>query len=398
MTSQTSHAKRDAYFEGLRVVAFDEIKSQAEISGSRGARKFGKLIAPVLLVTLLAVVSWIRLGYMSPTYSVHGRMVVHSMQPQQSSDTIAQVTGLGQVGAGHGEVRIIESFLRSPEMVEALERDGGFSRAYETQGLDLISRLRPQATLAEKTAFWNRQLSMRSDMQSGLIEFELRGYDPERTSTEFARAIVAQSEALVDRMTREMRDKVLKHAEQDATEAEDRLRGLLANKAKLRSETRLDPSLGAQAREQIDGGLEKEIADLRARIAVLAPQVSSRAPQLRALRDRLSALEGQLQGSASASRQTDLAAQAYALGAYEEIEIEIDLARRAYEQAQSRLEIAQAQADMQSLYLSSWIDDQTPRQADHVSIFPDLALWWLGASAIFAVFWALGLHLRESRE
>lgn len=398
MTSQTSHAKRDAYFEGLRVVAFDEIKSQSEISGTRPVRRFGKLIAPALLVALLGLVSWIRLAYMSPTYSVHGRMVVHSMQPQQSSDTIAQVTGLGQVGAGRGEVRIIESFLRSPEMVEALERDGGFSGAYEAQELDLISRLRPNATLAEKTAFWNRQLSIRADMQSGLIEFELRGYDPERTSTEFARAIVAQSEVLVGQMTRDMRDMVLKHAEQDAAEAEDRLRELLADKARLRSQTHLDPSLGAQAREQIDGGLETEIADLRARIAVLAPQVSSRAPQLRALRDRLSALEGQLQGSTSMRSRADQAKQAQALGAYEEIEISINLARRAYEDAQLRLEIARAQADMQSLYLSSWIDGQSPRQADRVALFPDLALWWLGTIAIFAVFWALVLHLRESRE
>ena len=103
------------------------------------------------------------------------------------------------------------------------------------------------------------------------------------------------SKALVNDLSIRARRDALAHAEEEVARAEARLKQALDAVRRFReTERSIDPVGDARAQTELIGGLERQLAELKARIAALRPSVSPDAPSLRNLMRQEEALEQQI--------------------------------------------------------------------------------------------------------
>lgn len=377
-----------------------ETLSAQPVSGVRPREKRRRILAAsflicVLIPALLGAFYYAVLA--SDRYVSSAGFAVRGMDGGIGGDLIGAVTGLASTGSTTSDSYILLKFLKSRDLVERLENDFPFRQSYGADSIDFLSRLDPTRDIEHVVEYWASRIHTTFDSTSGIVTFEVEAFTPE-DAERVATLVLSYGRELVNDLSSRARHDAVAYAESEVERAETRLRlALDALRVFRETERAIDPAGAARIQLELIGGLEQQLAGIRARIAALEGLVASDAPSLRSLVRQAEALEQQIvaqRAEIGANEDGDAGtALTGQLAAYETLEVERNFAQQAYASALSSLEKARVEADRQQRYLAVYSAPAVPQYP----IYPRRALntflllvgltlvWSIGALIVYAV-------------
>ena len=283
--------------------------------------------------------------------------------------------------------RIVETYLKSPDLFETLNKDLKIVDHYSAKSHDIISRLSSDPSAWDKEVFWAKVSQPKIDVDSGVVIFTVRAYDPQMAQ-DIAKATLKASEALVNEMNERSRTDAIKLASNEVKIAQERVSQAQKALKVFRDEHReLDPKATASGLQSLVFELEGDRAKVKAQLAESRSYMQSNAPTVRGLEKRLAALETQLK--AEKARIAGATQEANTLNAwvsqFESLTIESEFAQKQLVSAMTALEQARAMALTKTQYI---VPIQQPTLPDE-SRYP--RTWIFTLCAFFGFFFLYGM-------
>lgn len=353
------------------VVSFPEQAMAAPGAEARGRRPRSRRRFVLALSFLLCVAVPSMLGalyfafFASDRYVSGAGFAVRGIDAGGGTDFLGAVTGLASTGSTTSDSYILLDYLKSRDLVERLEQDFPLRESFGRQDADMLSRLDPSSEIEHVVDYWASRITTSFAPSTGIVKFEVEAFTPE-DAQKLAALVLDHGKALVNELSIRARRDALAHAEEEVARAEARLKQALdAVRTFRETERSIDPAGDARAQTELIGGLERQLADLKARIAALRPSVSPNAPSLRNLVRQAEALAQQIsaarEGLAAGETGDEPASLSGQLASFETLEIERSFAQKAYASAFSSLEKARIEAGRQQRYLAVYSAPAIPQ-------------------------------------
>ena len=267
-----------------------------------------------------------------------------------------------------------------------------FSRPF-----DPFSRVGAHASNEKLAAYWHDMVYSSYDPSSGLEVVRVRGYTPQ-DSYAIATNLVTAASDLVNAIGMQSQQDSVRYAQQEVDRARAQVATLRSQYEDLRRSTAmLMPANNTNGAVEGTQGLIDDLITRRNQIngqiaGLMAQLHNPDAPQIRLLRDQLTANEQQLAGAQrmiSGNGSNDLANK---LRRFEDVQRRQADANAVVTSAVSNLAIAQAGADAQRLYLTTYVKPTLPESP----LLPHRWLDLLITMIACAMIWAIGRLVENS--
>jgi capsular polysaccharide transport system permease protein len=356
------------------------------------AVQIGSFCAIFVLPTLLCALYLLLIA--ANQYTSESRFMIRSGQ-QSSLESLASLSSL--VGGGQGkDGQIIAQYVESRGMIEALSRDFDFKQIFSPGNGDVLAELRSDATIEDVVEYWEGQVAISVDRNSGLVTMKVRTFSPQ-DSLAISRSVLSISEAMVNKLTRRNEDDALSRAQKEVERSLSELERATGDLRDARNAAGvLDVDVTAKAYGEVTAALRLELSKREQEIASLTRSVDMDTPRVVALKNRVTALseqidqyeksiagspviptkEGDLSGNSS-----NLADRALILS---QRELDLKIAQTEYAVAASSLEKARLTSSRQQSYLVPYVE---PRLAER-SLYPKRGLIFTVVLVVSFILWA----------
>lgn len=351
----------------------------------------------VLVPTFLALIYYSFLA--SDRYVSGAGFAIRGIETGGGLDALGAFTGFANSGSTISDSYILLKFLKSRDIVEKLESKFPLRAAYSGENSDFLSRLDPSEEIEIVVEYWQKHIHTTFDSTSGIITFDVDAFTPEE-ARDIATLVLYYSKLLVNDLSESARQDAVAYAEGEVMRAESRLKNALEQLRIFRSQEKsLDPARIAQMQIEIVGGLEKQLAEVRARISALEATVSADSPPLRVLQRQAEALEKQvtelnfeMSKGKNGSTETTLTGL---LATYETLEIERNFGQQSYVSALASLEKARVDANRQQRYLAIYSTPALPQYALYPYRILNVFLIFAGLTLLWAIGVLVGYSIRD---
>jgi len=361
------------------------------------------LISALLVIGLPTLVAGVYYAFFaSDQYAASGHFVVRHRSENTAAMGTLSLLGLGAAPSSSlPDMMVVNDYIVSMQMIKDLARRIDLRALYDTPQADRLARLNPgfrEDTISDETLlkYWQKMAVVHYDSTTGLSKFEVRAFSADDAKT-IADQVFALSESLVNRLTQRAQEDALSLARQEVeTYRERAIASLDALQAFQERARQVDPEAFAQARAQIQAGVEQELTQLQTQLDVLRKSLPEDAPGITQVKDRLASIEKQLATErvrSTISESGESAAQI--LNEFAKLRLESEFATQAYLSSLASLESARVEAIRQNLYLETFVSPYTPQ----VPEYPNSLLNVLLVLVVSALVWAIGgLMVSAARE
>lgn len=356
-------------------------------------RQAGRWFASIVIVPWSIAATYYT-GFVSERYVSEASFMI-----EQSNSNAPSMDGLSLFGVApqtNNDLRILETFIRSPDMLYYLDQKLELKKHYEQA--DLISRLGSEASYEGFLQFYRDHMRVRLNETSGMLELELQSFDPDYAKS-LAELVLERSEAFVNEISHNLADEQLKYVQQEVELAEQRLKQFTAQLVAFQNETGLlsvaDQGLALSG---IMNELQAELVRNQTELQTLTSYLNDSSPQVIALNQRIDALQKQLdkeQNRLADSENTtlnDLAAR------QQELQLDLDLATQAYASALVALEAARTEASRKLKQLVVVSSPHLSEEAKYPRVAYTLTNILLVLLAIYALVRMMRSTIREHRD
>jgi capsular polysaccharide transport system permease protein len=319
---------------------------------------------------------------------------------------MAAITALS--GRGGQEADVIAAFVTSPDLVARIDSKLDLRAAFSVaHARDPVFALAPGAAIEDLTRHWRRQVDLAYDPGTGLIDLTVRAFDPV-TAQAVARAILDESAALADRLSRGARDEAMVHAAADLARAENRLASARMAMARFRAENRLvDPAGEAAVQSGLVASLEAQLAEALIAQDMLAgttrlddPRVVQAARRIAVIEGRIMAERARFAPDAGGAVPTVAGAaqgrdHASVMADHERLAVDQAFAEAAYTAALAAVEAARADAARRAMHLAPHVEPTLAERAEYPRRWIILGLVIGGATLIWSVLALATAALRD---
>ena len=361
-------------------------------------RHWGVLASFLLLVILPLTVSiWYLWDRAADQYHSDAAFSIRSSQA--SSGAAAGILGaLTQIGSsGSTNSAIILEFIGSQTIVEEIDAEIGLRAIYRRATHDPVFALGSDPSIEALMREWGRMVQAADD-GSGLIHVRANAFAPEDART-IAQAILAHSSTLVNRLSDQARDDAIRFARDELAETETNLRTARERIAAFRHDNGIvDPAADAAGQNGLLNALQTQLGQALVDRDVMlsyASEGDQRVVQINrridAINERIDAERNSLGIPGTAKTLPDL------LNAFQELQVDLDFANKAYVEALSALAVARAEARRQTRYLAPHIQPTLAM----TSLYPRRLLL-AGLAALFlTIGWGIAMliyyNVRDNR-
>jgi capsular polysaccharide transport system permease protein len=323
------------------------------------------LILLVVVPGLAAAVYYGRIA--SDQYVTEIQFGVRSADAQRN-DASSMFQGMAAASQIGLQSNIIVQYIKSRELVDAIDRAIGLRGMFTSPSVDRLSRLPAGAPVEELVSYWRSKVEPFFDLTTGIITVRVRAFSPQDAQA-IGKVALARSEALSEELSRRARADYVRFAQEQVDEAAGRLTKARQALLEFRDkEQTLDPTKEADAARLGIGKLREEMARVRTDLLTSRGQLGDKSPVVVTLGDRLRALEGQVKEAearlvgAEGARSNAMSRN---LRGYETLETERSIAEKFYEMALQSLQRAQFEANRQSWYLEVFVHPSLAERAEY---------------------------------
>jgi capsular polysaccharide transport system permease protein len=347
-------------------------------------RHYGLAASFVLAVLLpLAASVWYLFARAADQYH---STTAFSVRSEEAAAGAASLLGvLTQVGGGSAaDTDILFDFIRSQEIVAAIDAKLDLRAIYNRAApRDFVFTLGEDPSIEALLDAWHRMVQVDLESHAGILHVRAKAFTPE-DATAIARAILAESSALVNRLSEQAREDAVRFTRDELAETEARLRTLRAELADFRRENRLvDPTADVAGQMGLLSALQGELAQAMVERDQLLSFVGADDQRVIQAERRIEAIDKRIEAERAALGAAGSGtALADVVGRYEELKVDLEFANAAYTQAMAALTAARAEARRQSRYLAPHVLPTTAEQ----SLYPRRLL----LSGLLLLFLTLG--------
>lgn len=381
----------------------------ANFSMPRNPRRPGTVKRRVLLISALVVVGLPTLAaavyygfFASDQFAATGHFVVRHRNENSAAMSSLSILGIGTTGTSSTpDMMVVNDYMMSMQMIKDLAQRLDLRSIYETSDADWLARLKPalgEDSISDERLleYWQKMAVVHYDTSTGLSTFEVRAFSAS-DAKQIADNVFQLGEELVNRLSRRAQDDALNLARQEVESYRERaIAALDALQSFQERAKQVDPQAFAQARAEIQTGLEQELTQLQAQLDVLRKNLPEDAPGITQIKDRLSVMERQLATERVRSTISDTGESAAAiLNEFAKLRLESEFATQAYMSSLASLESARLEAIRQNLYLETFVSPHLPQVAE----YPRSILNTVLVLVVAIMVWAIGgLFISAIRE
>lgn len=325
-----------------------------------------KRLGPLFLLTV-ALPSAVAALYFSllasDVYLSEAQFVVRSPEKQAPTGLgiLLRSTGVGSAG---DESTAAQQFLQSRDALRELNRDNAIAEAYGRAEISFVNRFNPfgwNGTFEDLYGYFVSHVEVEADRSSAVTRLTVRAYTPE-DALRINEQLLTLSEGLVNRLNERAQADLVRFAEQEVVEAEERATTAAVALAKFRNaQGVLDPERQAQVQLQMISKLQDELIATKTRLAELRaftpqnPQISVLDTRVRELRREIDEQIGLVAGN---SRSLSSVA-----GEYQRLQLESQFADRQLTAAIASLSEARNDARRKRVYVERIVQPNLPDEA-----------------------------------
>jgi len=322
-------------------------------------RHFGILLSFLLLVLAPLGVAAIYLH--ESARDQYASSVAFTVRREEQPSAVDILGGLSNLStASSSDSDILFEFIQSHELVAKIDGTLDLRQIYsEPYGSDPVFALKPDASIEELLAYWQRMVRISYAPGTGLIDVEVLSFDAE-TSKRIAEEIFSESSRMINELSTIAREDAMRYAREELNDALQQLSNARQALTAFRSRNQIvNPDADIQVQMGLLGSLQQmlgsELIDydlLRHNARENDPRVVQSERRIEAIRERIRQ-ERLKFGNGSEENVTDDYADVVA--EFERLTVERRFAENKYTSALSNFDSARANAQRQSRYLAAYV-------------------------------------------
>lgn len=224
-----------------------------------------------LLIYFLTSITFITFSYFyligRKKYVVSSSVIVR--KTSQSINNGLSLAGLvgGVNQQSLEDARFLEVYVKSPQVLEELEKEFNFSAAFQKKGLDIFSGINPDSNRERKYDFFVRQIKIYLNPNSGVIELKTYGFKPEY-ALKINQFLLKKSENFVNALNQEIFKKQLDFGEEQIKKTKKKLDDEVEKLERFQSNYKmLNIEYESKSTLNMIGGLETKLVDLQIKLS-----------------------------------------------------------------------------------------------------------------------------------
>lgn len=258
--------------------------------------KFGQVLLPLLLVGLPLTASGVYLYTVADDRYVSQTVMVVKQIDDRSAGMSSVGLGalLGASSTSVEDAYFLKEYIQSYDMFLRLDQKLDLRKHFIGDQGDWFFRLSPDASREQTLEYYRQRVVLRVDEKLTILELKVEGFDPQ-TAYQISRAIIEESEAFINQLSRQLAQEQLKFSEEQLGNATERLQQ--AREALLNYQNNnqmLNPTANAESVNQLIATLRVNLAELQTQERTLLSYLNPDTPQVIALRSQISAVQQQI--------------------------------------------------------------------------------------------------------
>ena len=296
-------------------------------------------------------------------YVSEASFAIRSSTSSGSTGGLSSLLSSSIVSSGTQDSQLIADYVQSHDMLAELQKRIDIKTHYSDEAVDILSRLKNDATQEEVREFFREHVRIIRDSQSDVLTLTVRAFDPV-VSQEIASAIIDISESLINRISDNMESDALASANAEVEIAVQKVHQASAALTRFRSaNVSMNPIMEAEALFGVVTELERSITGIEAELVEKRAYMRERSPEVTALKNKLNALKKQRSVEKGRLLGGEGSQSPSLIGDYEPLEVARELAQQQYASALASLELARVEVARKKLYLVTFIAPSTPDEA-----------------------------------
>lgn len=367
---------------------------------ARMRRRHWLLVFSFLLGVILPVLGSAYYLYTRAADQYASRMgfSVRSEEAGSPFELFGSLTNLS--GSSSSDTDILYEYIRSQEMVQAVDAALDLRTLYSKPENDPYFSLSPEASVEQMLDYWQDMVRVVYDPGTGLLEVEVRAFDPE-DARRIARDVLERSSARINELSAVARADLTRYAREDLDEALTRLKDARQALTLFRNETQIvDPSADIQGQMGLLNSLQAQLAETLIELDLLSDTARDGDPRVTQARRKVEVIKSHI---AEERRKLGVAGTgaprvfADLIGKFESLQVNLEFAEKAYISALSAYDGAVARARRQSRYLATYLQPtlaETPQYPQREILLAVLSLILFGCWTILTLVY---YSLRDRR-
>jgi len=261
------------------------------------------------------------------------------------------------VGGGNQQsledARFLEVYVQSPQVLEELEKGFNFSKAFQKEGLDIFSGIKPDSKRESKYDFFVKQIKINLNPNSGVIELKTYAFNPE-DAFKINQFLLKQSESFVNSLNQEIFKRQLDFGDEQIKKTKEKLDDEVKKLESFQSNYKmLNIEYESKSTLNMIGGLESKLVDLQIKLSdaerIFLDQNS---PEITYLTDQVNILKKQIENERSKLVSDEGKALNKRLAEINEIESNISFLKEIYKTTLATSERNRIDSSQQQRFLA----------------------------------------------
>ncbi|MEL7255342.1 MAG: sugar transporter [Pseudomonadota bacterium] len=336
-------------------------------------------------------------------YASTTAFTVRQEQSGSASDLLGGLNFFAGSG-GSSDSDILFEYIQSQEIVERIDARIDLRGHYEQHwDVDKVFSLWPEASTEDLVSFWTRVVRISYDQTAGLMEIEVRAFDPDYAQA-VAEEIVRESESMINALSAAARADATRYAQADLDEALTRLKAAREALTAFRTKSQIvDPEVDIQGRMGVMNNLQQQLAEALISFDLLSQTSNPDDPRVQQARRRIEVIRARIASERLAFAQgaTDVGAltEDYPtlIAEFERLTVDREYAEETYRAALTALDVARANAIRRSRYLATYIEPTRAQSADYPQRYVLTALVGLFLLLTWAILALVYYSIRDRR-
>ena len=374
-----------------KVTPVVRIRPLAKPAGMR-KRHWGLMLGFLLMVLVPLAATGVYLwAVSSDQYASSVGFTVRKEDASSSTATLlgglAQFTG---VSTGSSDSDILYAFIQSQEIVDKIDKRLDLRKLYAIHWPnDPLFALWPSANNEDLLWYWQRMVRISYDKSSGLIDLTILAFSPQ-AAQEIAKAIVAESQSMINDLNTTARHDALNYAQTDLNSAIERLKVAREAMTKFRTRTQIvDPSADIQGQMGVLNNLQQQLAAALIDYDLLNDTASGGDPRVSQAKRRIDVIRARIATERKnfASDKVSTVNEDYPtlMAQYESLNVDLQFAEETYRAALAAFDVARSSATRDTRYLAAYVQPTLPDSSE----YPQRAVLFGLAALFLTMIWAV---------
>ena len=352
---------------------------------------FARLAVFVGLPTVLA--GWYYFTQATPLYATQAQFMI------QQADAVPGGSPGGMLAGAmmNPDNVAVQSYLTSRDAMIRLDRELGFTRAFQDPSIDPLKRLPADATQEDAYKVYRESVKISYDPTEGVINMEVVTPDPQ-LSQQFGLALIRYAEGQVDQLTARLRDDQMKGASDSYEEAERKVQEAQARVQQLQEKLGvLDPLAESSAVMGRISSLESDLAKKQLELGQLEANPRPNPSRVSGVRGDIARIERLIAETRAqlTENQGNRASLAAISGELKIADSDLQTRQTLLAAAAEQMEMARVEANKQVRYLSLSVAPVPPDEATYPKALQNTIVAFLIFAGIYLMLSLTASILRE---